>query len=98
MGGRTRGAWEGHKPWIAAPGSSLRLIGLAGGLDVPRIEQRNAGKREVCNIAGDDRQTMNERHRCDQSVAFRTRIGNVKMRATLRHGCIDGEDATIKAS
>jgi hypothetical protein len=73
---------------------SFRLAGTPG---VPRIEQRNADKLEVCNIAGDDRQTVNQRRRGDQGIAFRTWIGNVKMRATLRHGCIDGEDATLEA-
>jgi hypothetical protein len=40
---------------------------------------------------------VNQRRRGDQGIAFRAWIGNVKMRATLRHRCIDGEDATLEA-
>jgi hypothetical protein len=40
---------------------------------------------------------MNQRRRGDQGIAFRAWVGNVKMRATLRDGCIDGEDATLEA-
>src|SRR6266481_3109568 len=61
------------------------------------IRQRTADKFEVRNIAGDDRQTVNQRRRGDQGIALRTWIGNVKMRATLRRGRIDGEDATLEA-
>src|ERR1700676_5014269 len=73
---------------------SFRLADAPG---IPRIEQRNADRLEVCNIAGDDGQAVNQRGRSDQGIAFRTWIGNVKMRATLRHGGIDGEDATLEA-
>jgi hypothetical protein len=72
-------------------------FGLAGAQGGPRIEQRDAGKFEVCNIASDDRQTVNQRCRGDQGVAFRAWIGNVKTRAAPRHGCIDREDATFEA-
>ena len=40
---------------------------------------------------------MNQSRRGDQGIAFRTWIGNVKMHATLRHGCINGEDAAVEA-
>jgi hypothetical protein len=64
---------------------------------VPRIEQRNAERLEVRDIASDDRQTVDQRGRGDQGIAFRAWIGNVKMRAAPRHGGIDCEYAALEA-
>src|SRR5262245_19407952 len=66
-------------------------------LRYPRIEQCNANSFKVGNVAGHNRETVNHRRSSDQSIAFRARIRNVKTRATLRHGCIDGQNATRKA-
>jgi len=76
---------------------SAMALATVDALDFPRIERRDAGTVEVRDIAGDDRQAMNQRGRGDQGIAFRAWIGNVKMRATPRHFCIDGEDATLEA-
>ena len=66
-------------------------------LDYPGIEQRNADRLEVGNVAGHNRQTVNHRRRGNQGIAFRARIGNMKTRATLRHRCVDSQDATLEA-
>src|SRR5580704_8026246 len=62
------------------------LSSLAGLLGFPGIEQRNAGRLEVQDVASDDRQTVNHRRRGDQGVASGARIGDMKASATLRHG------------
>ena len=66
-------------------------------LGFPRIEQRNACRFEVCDIASDDRETVNYRCCRDQGIAFCARVGNMKTRATLRHGSIDRQDTAFEA-
>src|SRR5713101_720927 len=66
-------------------------------LRYPRIEQCNADRFEVGNVAGHNRQTVNHRRSSDQGIAFCAPIRNVKARATLRHRGIEGENATFEA-
>lgn len=48
---------------------------------------------EVRDVAYNDRQAVNHRGRGDQGIAFGPRVGNVKLRATLRHGSVNSQDA-----
>src|SRR6185503_14128599 len=64
---------------------------------LPRIEQGDAGWREVCDVASDDGEPMDHRGGGDQGITFRAPIGDVKLRATLRHGRIDREDTAFEA-
>lgn len=41
---------------------------------------------------------MNRCGRCNQSIAFSARVGNVKSRAALRHGRINSQDTTFEPS
>ena len=78
-------------------GNSGRLILRRRPQRSPRIEQGDAGGLEICDVAGDDRETVDHCGRGDQGIAFRAPIGNMKPRATLRHCSIDREDAAFKA-
>jgi hypothetical protein len=62
----------------------------------PRIEQRYAHRFEIRNVAGDDRQAVHHRGRSNQGVALCASIGDMKPRATLRHGRINGKNATLE--
>ncbi len=54
----------------------------------PGVEQRNAHRLEVADVARDYDQAVNERGRRNQAVALRTRIGHMQRRATAATGTI----------
>jgi hypothetical protein len=86
----------GSTGWIAGTSYDTH-----SGLLAPRVSHGLSSATPIgaksATFAGDDRQTVNQRRRGDQGIAFGTWIGNVKIRATLRHSGIDGEDASLKA-
>lgn len=64
----------------------------------PRIDQHHARRFEIHHIARNDGQAVNKRGRGDESVAFGSRVGNVKLRTALRDGRINGEDSILEPS
>jgi hypothetical protein len=62
---------------------------------LPGIEQGDTGRLEVCDVVGGDCETVDHRGRGDQGNSFRAPVENRKLRATLRDGGVDREDAVL---
>lgn len=61
---------------------------------MPGIDGRNAGGREVSDIACDHGQTVGQGRRSNQRIPVRTPIWNMQPGATLRDGRIDDQNST----
>jgi hypothetical protein len=65
---------------------------------VPRVDDvEPVEPGEVLDVAGDQRQPMDQRGRTDERIAEGCRIGNVQRRRTSRDRGVDGKDILIEA-
>ncbi|SHF82826.1 hypothetical protein SAMN05444339_1153 [Loktanella atrilutea] len=75
------------------PTNALSDVGLGS---IPRIDDLNACRREIRNIARDDRHGMNDPCRGDESVPITAGVRNMQSGATKCHGPIYRQDAPHK--
>lgn len=68
----------------------------AQNLTQPGIEDDRACPLKVLDVAGDQRQSMNESRRCNQSINFVAPVGNGQMGTACGDGIVDGNDPASK--
>lgn len=56
----------------------------------PGINNDDTGPLEVLDIAGDNREPVNERGGSNQGIDFIASVGDVQMGAACRDGIVDG--------
>jgi hypothetical protein len=86
----------GHERTVHLPAINRNEVRCESGLSQPGIQQHDAERFEVGDVSGDDSQTVSQRRRGNQRIAFRAWVRNVEARAALGDCGIDRQDTTVE--